>query len=68
MQRLDHSIAYSFFYGVPASLDEGWLILVPPSTAYDGPKIKYWHPQACTGGCVCETDPAASHRGESGER
>jgi hypothetical protein len=53
MQRLDHSIAYNFLQPIPATLDRDWYIWVPPSTAYDGPKIKYWHPEACTGGCVC---------------
>ena len=40
MQRIDHSVAYNFLHPVPASLDKGWFILMPPSTAYDGPKIQ----------------------------
>lgn len=56
MERVDHSVAYNFLHPVPASLDEGWFILVPPSTTYDGPKIKYWHSEACAGGCICEPE------------
>lgn len=54
MQRLDHGIAYNFYNFTPATLDEGWYILTPPSTMVDGPKIQYWHPEACAGGCICE--------------
>lgn len=54
MERLDHGIAYKFTVNIPCSLDEGWYMMVPPSTAYDGPKIQYWHPEACAGGCSCE--------------
>lgn len=53
MEKLDHSIAYNFSHWVPASLDEGCFFQVPPSTAYDGPKIQYWHPEACVKGCTC---------------
>lgn len=56
MWRVNHSVALDLSHWVPASLDEGWFILVPPSTAYDGPKIKYWHPEACAGGCICEPE------------
>jgi hypothetical protein len=68
MQRLDHGITYQFTGWV--RIDRERFMLVPPSTAYDGPKIKYWHPEACAGGCVCEPDPGvpASPRGGSGER
>jgi hypothetical protein len=63
MERLDHGIAYNFLNPIPATLDEGWYILVPPSTMYDGPKIQYWHPEACVGGCICEPKEERSSTG-----
>lgn len=53
MQRIDHSVAYNFLHPIPATLDEGWFILIPPSTAYDAPKIQYWHPESCARECTC---------------
>lgn len=52
MERLDHGIAYQFTAWVPIDR-ERWM-LVPPSTMYDAPKIRWWHPLECTGGCVCQ--------------
>lgn len=59
MERVNHTVARNFLHPVPATLDKGWFILVPPSTAYDGPRIKYWHPEQCSGGCICEREGGA---------